>query len=111
MKARKTVLAAALALAGPAQAESVVEMYGTAFPYFDSAETKNATTGAAVPPAGERPPPPPSTPFTRHNDLKRTRPPLGTANTGFPRYQGPPPRPRALWQHQSGLPLPPNHGA
>jgi len=49
---KKSLLAAALALAGSAHAASVVEMYGTVFPFFDSAETKNAS---AAPPAAERP--------------------------------------------------------
>ncbi len=110
MKARKTVLAAALALAGPAQAESVVEMYGTAFPYFDSAETKNATTGAAVPPAGERPTQLPSTAYTGQNDLKRTRITVGTSNWGFRGYEDLAPGLRAVWQLESGFQLDQNVG-
>ena len=40
---KKSLLAAALALAGSAHAASVVEMYGTVMPVFENAKTRGAT--------------------------------------------------------------------
>ena len=111
MKApKKTLLAAALALAGTAQAASVVEMYGTVFPFFDSAETKNATTGNAVPPAGVRPTMLPATAYTGANDPRRTRITVGTTNWGFRGYEDLAPGLRAVWQLESGFQIDQNTG-
>jgi predicted porin len=112
MKAQKTLIASALALAfaGSAQAASVVEMYGLAFPVFDSAETKNATTGAAVPPAGERPTQLASTSYTGVNDPRRTRITVGTSNWGFRGYEDLAPGLRAVWQMESAFQIDQNTG-
>ena len=111
MKApKKTLLAAALALAGTAQAASVVEMYGTVFPFFDVAETKNATTGTAVPVATARPSQLPSTAYTGANDPRRTRITVGTTNLGFRGYEDLAPGLRAVWQLESGFQIDQNTG-
>jgi predicted porin len=108
MKARKTVLAATLALALPAYADSVVEMYGLAFPYFDAAETKNATQVA--PAFGDRPSQLPSTAYTGVNDAKRNRITVGTSNWGVRGYEDLAPGLRAVWQLESGFQIDQNNG-
>jgi predicted porin len=107
MKAQATLLAAALALAGSAHAASVVEMYGTVFPVFDSAETKNATTPA---PTTDRPSQLPASAYTGANDLRRTRITVGTTNWGFRGYEDLWPGLRAVWQLESGFQIDQNVG-
>ena len=106
---KKTLLAAALALAGyPAQAASVVEMYGTVFPFFDSAKTSNATFPAPV--ATERPSMLSSSTWTGANDPKRTRITVGTSNWGFRGYEDLAGDLRAVWQLESGFQIDQNTG-
>ena len=111
MKAQKTLIASALALAfaGSAQAASVVEMYGLAFPVFDSAETKNATAAASVPVA-DRPTQLTAGSYTGANDLRRTRITVGTSNWGFRGYEDLAPGLRAVWQLESGFQIDQNVG-
>ena len=106
MKAQPTLLAAALALAGSAHAASVVEMYGTVFPVFDSAETKNATTVAPA----DRPTQLPASAYTGANDLRRNRITVGTTNWGFRGYEDLWPGLRAVWQLESGFQIDQNAG-
>jgi predicted porin len=105
---KKTLLAAALALAGSAQAASVVEMYGTVFPFFDSAETKNATTPA--PSAAEKPTQVATSAYTGANDPRRTRITVGTTSWGFRGYEDLAPGLRAVWQLESGFQIDQNVG-
>ena len=109
---KKSLLAAALALAGigTAQAASVVEMYGTVFPFFDSAETSGATPSTAVPPAGERPSQIPSLAYTGVNDPRRNRITVGTSNWGFRGYEDLAPNLRAVWQLESAFQIDQNTG-
>jgi predicted porin len=106
MRARKTVLAAALALALPAYADSVVEMYGLAFPFFDSAETKNASPAPA---AADRPTQVPASAYGA-NDLRRNRITVGTSNWGVRGYEDLAPGLRAVWQLESGFQIDQNVG-
>src|SRR5690349_10817420 len=110
MKApHKSLLAAALAAAAiPAHADSVVEMYGTVFPFFDSAETKNATTTA--PAATERPSQLPASAYTGVNDPRRNRNTVGTTNWGFRGYEDLGRDLRAVWQLESGFQIDQNAG-
>ena len=109
MKAKKCLLAAALALAGSAQAASIVEMYGTVFPVFDIAvETKNATTPA--PGAAERPSMLTAASYTGANDPRRTRITAGTSAWGFRGYEDLAPGLRAVWQLESGFQFDQNGG-
>ncbi len=109
MKTPKSLLAAALALAGSAQAASVVEMYGTVFPAFDvKAETKNATTPA--PDASVRPSMLTAASYTGANDPNRTRITVGTTNWGFRGYEDLAPGLRAVWQLESGFQIDQNTG-
>jgi predicted porin len=94
-----TLLAAALSVAGYAQADSVVEMYGLAFPFFDSAETKNAS---AAPAATDRPTMVPASAYGA-NDPRRTRITVGTSNWGFRGYEDLAPGLRAVWQLESAF--------
>ena len=105
---KKSLLAAALALAGSAQAASVVEMYGTVFPFFDYAETKNATSPA--PGAADRPTQVPASAYTGANDPRRTRITVGTTNWGFRGYEDLAPNLRAVWQLESGFQIDQNTG-
>src|SRR2546423_6943834 len=108
MKTTKSLLAAALALAGSAQAASVVEMYGTVFPVFDiAAQTKNASTAPA---AGDRPTMVPAAAYTAANDPKRTRITVGTTAWGFRGYEDLAPGLRAVWQLESGFQIDQNTG-
>jgi len=104
---KKPLLAAALALAGSAHAASVVEMYGTVFPFFDSAETKNAS---AAPPAAERPTQLSAGAYTGANDPRRNRITVGTTNLGFRGYEDLAPNLRAVWQLESGFQIDQNVG-
>src|SRR4051794_16739118 len=106
MKPSKSLLAAALAIAGSAQAASVVEMYGTVFPIFDSAETKNATLGAPA----DRPSQIPASAYTGANDPRRTRITVGTSAWGFRGYEDLWPGLRAVWQLESGFQIDQNVG-
>ena len=109
MKApKKSLLAVALTLAGTAQAASVVEMYGVAFPILDSAETKNATTPA--PAAADRPSQLPAGAYTGANDPRRTRITVGTSHWGFRGYEDLAPNLRAVWQLESGFQIDQNTG-
>jgi predicted porin len=108
MKIQKTFLAAALALAGSAQAASVVEMYGTVFPILDLAvQTKNAS---ALPAAADRPTMVPAASYTAANDPKRTRITVGTTAWGFRGYEDLGPGLRAVWQLESGFQIDQNGG-
>src|SRR2546425_361330 len=106
MKASKPLLAAALALAGCAHAESVVEMYGTVFPVLDSAQTKNATSPAPA----DRPSQLPASAYTGANDPQRMRITVGTSNWGFRGYEDLAPGLRAVWQLESGFQIDQNTG-
>ena len=107
MKAQRTLLAAALALAGTAHAASVVEMYGTVFPVFDSAETKNASPAPA---AADRPSQLGAAAYTGANDVRRNRITVGTTNWGFRGYEDLAPGLRAVWQLESGFQIDQNAG-
>jgi predicted porin len=107
MKATKSLLAATLALAGSAQAASVVEMYGTIFPVFDlAAETKNATPSAPA----DRPTMVPASAYTGANDPRRTRITAGTSAWGFRGYEDLAPGLRAVWQLESAFQFDQNTG-
>ena len=107
MKPSKSLLAAALALAGSAQAASVVEMYGTVFPVLDSAETKNASVAPA---AADRPTQVAAGAYTAANDPRRARITVGTTNWGFRGYEDLWPGLRAVWQLESGFQIDQNAG-
>ncbi|MBC8021614.1 MAG: porin, partial [Burkholderiales bacterium] len=107
MRTSNRLLAAALTLAGSAQAASVVEMYGTVVPFFDSAETRNATTPA---PTADRPSQLTAAAYTGANDLRRTRITVGTTNLGFRGYEDLAPGLRAVWQLESGFQIDQNVG-
>jgi predicted porin len=106
MKPMKTLLAAALSLAGSAQAASVIELYGTVFPVFDSAETKNATATAPA----DRPSQLTAGAYTGANDLRRNRITVGTTNFGLRGYEDLGPGLRAVWQLESGFQIDQNAG-
>jgi len=105
---KKSLLAAALALAGSAHAASVVEMYGLAFPVFDSAETKGATSPA--PAAADRPSQLTAGSYTGVNDPRRNRITVGTSHWGFRGYEDLAPNLRAVWQLESGFQIDQNVG-
>jgi predicted porin len=105
---KKTILAAALVLAGSAHAASVVEMYGLAFPVFDYAETKNATSPA--PSAADRPSQLTAASYTGVNDPRRSRITVGTSNWGFRGYEDLAPNLRAVWQLESAFQIDQNTG-
>ena len=106
---RLTAIAAGVLAAGIARADSVVEMYGLAFPFLDSAQTKNATTPA--PGAADRPSMVPAGAYTGVNDPRRTRITVGTSAWGFRGYEDlTPGKLRAVWQLESGFQLDQNGG-
>ena len=106
---RLTAIAAGVLAAGIARADSVVEMYGLAFPFVDSAQTKNATTPA--PAAADRPSMLTAGSYTGVNDTRRTRITVGTSNWGFRGYEDlTPGKLRAVWQLESGFQIDQNGG-
>jgi predicted porin len=98
MKAQRTILAAALALASSAQAASVVEMYGTVMPFFESAKTSGATTSSA-----DRPAQLSAAAYTGVNDPSRYRITAGTSQWGFRGYEDIGTDLRLVWQLESGF--------
>jgi predicted porin len=109
MKLSNLMLAAVLpAVAGAAHAESVVEMYGTVMPVFDSAETSGAT--ATAPPAASRPSQLSAAAYTGLNDVRRTRITVGTTHWGFRGYEDLAPGFKAVWQLESGFQIDQNVG-
>ena len=102
----KSLLAAALALAGSAQAASVVEMYGTVMPFFENAKTSGATSPAPT----DRPAQLPAAAYTGVNDLSRWRITAGTTNWGFGGYEDLTPGLRAVWQLESAFQIDQNTG-
>jgi len=93
----------AFAQSGP---PSVVEMYGTAMPFLDSAETSGATTAAPA----SKPSQVASAAYTGVNDLRRQRITVGTSNWGFRGYEQLSPGLRAVWQLESAFQLDQNTG-
>ena len=104
----RLLAATALAMAGAAQAEpdSVVEMYGMAMPFLDSAET----TGATAPNPATRPSQLPASAYTGQNDLRRTRITVGTSQWGFRGYETLTPELKLVWQLESGFQIDQNTG-
>ena len=100
--------ASALALAGMAHAEpdSVVEMYGTVFPFFDAAEV----TGATAPAPATRPNQVAASAYTGVNDPRRNRISAGTSNWGFRGFETLAPGLKAVWQLESGFQIDQNSG-
>lgn len=96
---------AAFAQAGP---DSVVEMYGMAFPFLDSAQTKNAT--APAPAAADRPSMVPASAYTGATDPRRQRMTVGTSNWGFRGYERLGDDLRLVWQLESGFQIDQNTG-
>ncbi|MBC8021499.1 MAG: porin, partial [Burkholderiales bacterium] len=76
-------------------------------PFFDSAETRNATTPA---PTADRPSQLTAAAYTGANDLRRTRITVGTTNLGFRGYEDLAPGLRAVWQLESGFQIDQNVG-
>jgi predicted porin len=99
------LLPAGLAYAADEPA-SVVEMYGTLFPFFDSAETKGATTAAPA----NRPNQLPASAYTGANDPRRTRITVGTSAWGFRGYENLGGDLKLVWQLESGFQLDQNVG-
>ena len=85
---------------------SIVEMYGTLFPFIDSAET----TGATTPAPSSRPSQLPASAYTGANDLKRTRITVGTTNWGFRGYESLGGDLKLVWQLESGFQIDQNTG-
>ena len=104
----RLLAAAALSLTGAAQAASVIEMYGTVMPFFDSAETKNAT--APAPAAADRPSQLTAASYTGANDPRRNRITVGTTHLGFRGYEDLTPTLKAVWQLESGFQIDQNVG-
>ena len=96
---------AAFAQSGP---DSVVEMYGMAFPFLDSAETKNATSPA--PAATDRPSMVSASAYTGVNDPRRQRLTAGTSQWGFRGYEKLAGDLRLVWQLESGFQIDQNTG-
>jgi predicted porin len=106
----RLLVATALAISGAAQAEpdSVVEMYGMAMPFVDSAETTGATSTAPV--GVNRPNQQPASAYTGANDLRRTRITVGTSNWGFRGYEALSPQVKLVWQLESAFQIDQNTG-
>ena len=86
--------------------DSVVEMYGMAFPFFDHAQTKGATVG--VP--SEKPTMVPASAYSIGNDLARNRITVGTSQLGFRGYEKLSRDLRVVWQLESGFQIDQNTG-
>ena len=86
--------------------DSVVEMYGMAFPFVDNAKTKGATTGAPA----DKPSMVPVAAYTGVNDPARTRITVGTSNWGFRGYEKLGSDLRLVWQLESGFQIDQNTG-
>ena len=108
MKKLRLVAAIAGALACQAHAapDSVVEMYGTAMPFFDDAKTTGATT--AVP--GNKPTMLANGAYTGVNDPQRTRITVGTSNWGFRGYEQLNPDLKLVWQLENAFQIDQNTG-
>ena len=110
MKIQNLLAIAALPMALGAYAAdepaSIVEMYGTVFPFIDSAET----TGATSPAPSSRPSQLPASAYTGANDLKRTRITVGTTNWGFRGYESLGGDLKLVWQLESGFQIDQNTG-
>ncbi len=106
----RLLVLAALPLALGARAadepSSVVEMYGTVFPFLDSAET----TGATSPAPSSRPTQVPASSYTGVNDLKRNRITVGTTGWGFRGYESLGGDLKLVWQLESGFQIDQNTG-
>jgi predicted porin len=99
-------VAGALALQAHAAPDSVVEMYGTALPFFDDAKTTGATQAAPA----NRPSMLPASAYTGVNDTQRTRITVGTSNWGFRGYEQLNSDLRLVWQLESAFQLDQNSG-
>jgi predicted porin len=100
MKLQNRLLAAtALAVAGGAQAATVVEMYGTIMPFVESVDTTHATSAAPA----ERPSQLSAAAYTGVNDVRRTRITAGTSQWGFRGYEDLTPSLKAVWQLESAF--------
>jgi predicted porin len=109
MRLQNRLLAATVfAMSGVAYAEpdSVVEMYGLAMPFVDSAETTGATTTAPT----NRPTQQPASAYTGSNDARRTRVTVGTSNWGFRGYETLAPNLKLVWQLESAFQIDQNTG-
>jgi len=98
----------ALLASGAAYAEpdSVVEMYGMAFPFLDSAETKNATAVAPT----DKPSQLSASAYTGANDPRRQRITVGTSQWGFRGYEKLAGDLKLVWQLESGFQIDQNTG-
>jgi len=111
MKSLRLAAATAAALAsGAAFAQSgppsVVEMYGTAMPFLESAETSGATAAAPT----NKPSQVGTAAYTGVNDARRQRITVGTSNWGFRGYEQLAPELRLTWQLESAFQLDQNTG-
>ncbi len=93
----------ALAQSGP---PSVVEMYGTAVPFIDSAETTGATASAPA----SKPNQLGAAAYTGVNDARRQRLTAGTTNWGFRGYEKLGDDLKLVWQLESGFQIDQNTG-
>lgn len=107
MKLQLTLLAALGAAAcASVQAASVVEMYGTAFPFLESVKTTGATLAAPA----DRPNQVPAAAYTGANDPSRKRISVGTSAWGFRGYEDLSPALKLVWQLESGFQIDQNVG-
>ncbi len=99
-------IAGALAFQAHAAPDSVVEMYGTAMPFFDNAKTTGATQGAP----GDKPTMVGSAAYTGVNDVQRNRITVGTSNWGFRGYEQLNPDLKLVWQLENAFQIDQNTG-
>jgi predicted porin len=108
MKNRNRLFALALAalFATAANAESVVELYGTVMPVLDNAKTTGATPAAPA----NKPSMLAASAYTGVNDLSRWRTTAGTTNFGLRGTEDLGPGLKAVWQLESGFQIDQNTG-
>ncbi|MGZ5584568.1 MAG: porin [Usitatibacter sp.] len=104
----RLIVVAMGAACGMAQAQSTVEIYGTAFPFFDNAKTTGATS--AAPAAADRPNQVPASTYTGLNDPARNRITVGTSALGFRGTEQINPSLKVVWQMESGFQIDQNTG-
>jgi predicted porin len=108
MRMNKTtrLLAATVAALGASSAHAVVEMYGNAFPFFESVRTSNASP---TPPAANRPDMVPASAYGL-NDPGRQRISVGTSAWGFRGDEDLGGGLKLVWQMESGFQIDQNTG-
>ncbi len=107
MKPRIVLLAASALACASAHAESVVEMYGTGFPFLESVKTSGASTAPA---AADRPNQNSAALYTGVNDPRRSRISVGTSALGFRGTEDLSPTLKVVWQLESGFQIDQNTG-